>query len=391
MSLIERPPAPTVREPLGFFQNTPFYTICYTGSPFQELNFPDEDYSTDRIRAITRNTKDGVKPMTKEEQDAERALSWRLIKQFTMGIFKMDVTCFSFPVGYNENRTFMERTTDLFAFLVCGFLERAYTLTSPEIRLSYVTIGIIASFHLCLQVKKPWNPVLGETYIGRWPNGAVMFAEQTCHHPPITCMQLSSPTNNWKIDARFRIDISQGLLKADIMQKGPITLKFADETVYEWEYPTIRAAGIVKGDRIVKIVGPLKVKDVANGLEGYVKIGPKASKSRGIVQPRATTIWGGVRRIPHEKDVFVTTIIGDYVGDVNLDGEPVWRIETDFAQRPVVKINDDELLLSDARFRIDRCMLILGEVEAADETKRLTETLQRQDAKLRISVAKPRE
>lgn len=82
-----------------------------------------------------------------------------------MAIFKMDITRFSFPVGYNEPRTFVERATDLFSFLVMEYIDKALEQTNPTDGLSYLAAGIIARFHLYLQQKKPWNPLLGETYV----------------------------------------------------------------------------------------------------------------------------------------------------------------------------------------------------------------------------------
>lgn len=386
MSILERSSASIRRPPVGELRGVPYYSICYTGFPLQELDAPDPDYSVDRTKALTRLCKDGVKPMTKEEQSFERDLNWKLIKAFTMSIFKMDVTRFSFPVGYSETRTFMERAADLFSFLVSDFLERAYATDSRPIRAALTAIGVIASFHLYLQAKKPWNPVIGETYIGRWASGPTMYAEQTSHHPPVTSVQIRTPTGHWKIDANFCFGIDQGIFQIDVLQKGRTTLQFSDGCTYEWEYPTIRAVGLLRGDRIVRVKGPFHLKDLTNRLEVKVKVAPKASKARGIVKPQATTVWGGVRAEGAPKDVFLAKITGDYAGVVCLDGVGVWSLETDFAVRPCVKVDDDELLLSDCRFRIDRAMLIQGDMEAAEHAKGLLEELQRCDAKLRGTV-----
>jgi hypothetical protein len=255
MTLIQRRSAPTsaVQSPIGEFQGIPYYNVCSTGFPLQQLGSDDGDYARDRMKVLTRVGKEGVKPLTNEEQETERAMTWQLVKQFTMGIFKADMTCFSFPVGYNENRTFMERASDLFAFLVSDFLERAYFCNSPEARLSHVAVGIIASFHLCMRSKKPWNPVIGETYIGRWPNGPTMFAEQLSHHPPVTSIQIISQTNHWTIDATLSFEIDLGLSKATIRQKGLTRLRFADGCTYEWEFPAITVVGIIRGDRVVRV------------------------------------------------------------------------------------------------------------------------------------------
>jgi hypothetical protein len=129
------------------------------------------------------------------------------------------------------------------------------------------------------------------------------------------------------------------------------------------------------------------MKDLTNDLEMHVEIAPKPSRQRGIAFSRATTIWGGVRRRGAETDAFVTKITGGYAGVICLDGRPIWTIERDFAQRPSVKIDDDELLPSDCRFRIDRSMLIQGNISGAEEGKALLENLQRRDAKVRVKGA----
>ena len=38
---------------------------------------------------------------------------------------------------------------------------------------------------MTLPQRKPFNPILGETYEAFWPNGTKIYAEHTSHHPPI--------------------------------------------------------------------------------------------------------------------------------------------------------------------------------------------------------------
>jgi hypothetical protein len=43
--------------------------------------------------------------------------------------------------------------------------------------------------HISLSVyhaTSPLNPILGETCYRELPDGTVYYAEQTCHHPPIS-------------------------------------------------------------------------------------------------------------------------------------------------------------------------------------------------------------
>ena len=274
MSLINIKEAPRKNEPIGELEGQKYYNASYSCFPKVELNFKDTNYSRERSVAINCNSKDGVKPMTKEEQDFERKLNWELVKRFTMAIFKMDITHFSFPVGYNEPRTFVERATDLFSFLVTEYIDKALEQTDPKDRLGYLAAGIIAGFHLYLQQKKPWNPLLGETYVGEWPNGTRMYAEQTCHHPPVSDMQIIPAHGDWRIDAQFNFAIDAGAIRTDILQHGLTKLILKDGTVFEWEFPNMAVTGILTGDRIIRILGPFKMYDKTNNLELYLTVNP---------------------------------------------------------------------------------------------------------------------
>jgi hypothetical protein len=210
-----------------------------------------------------------------------------------------------------------------------------------------------------------------------------LFGEQISHHPAITAIQVRTPTNHWRIDVQFCFGIDHGMVKVDILQRGRAKLQFADGTVHEWEFPTIRALGILKGDRIVRVKGGLVVKDLTNHLELKLKVAPKPSKKRRIPHPRATTVWGGVTRYgAHD---FLAMITGDYCDTIYFNGSPAWTITGTTAHRACVKVPDDAMLRSDARFRIDRAMLIRGDMDRAEEAKALLEDLQRRDTRLRTS------
>jgi hypothetical protein len=70
-----------------------------------------------------------------------------------------------------------------------------------------------------------------------------------------------------------------------------------------------------------------------------------------------------------------------------LDGQPIWEIERDFAQRPNMKIDENQLLPSNCRFCIDRSMFVYGNISGTEEGKMLMENLQCYDAKLHMKDA----
>lgn len=388
MSLVQRNDAPRNSAPkaVGELDGHHYYNVSYCSVPRQELQPNDTDYARERDRAINHNSKDGVNPMTKEEQDFEREINWQVIKKFTMAIFSMDVTKFSFPVGYSEPRTFIERASDLFSFLTTSFMDKVVNEQDPQKRFALLNAGLIAPFYIYLQVKKPWNPVLGETYIGRWPNGTTIYGEQTSHHPPVSNIQIRPPDNSWKVDSQFNFEIDQGVFQIDILQKGRTTLTLSDGTVYEWEFPTISVTGILHGDRVVKVKGPFEVFDLTHNLSSHIKISPKKNKKiKELKDPKVTTIYGGILRGKYsdKNKTFLTVIHGDYTDKLYFDGEEIWDIQKDFTCRPLEVLPQDELLPSDCRFRLDRYKLITSDLDTADKAKLIVEELQRRDSKLR--------
>ena len=383
----------------GEIEGVKLYNTSYAPGTKYELHYNDQgDYGIERERALNNNTKDGVKTMTKEEQDQERSLSYALLKKFTMKIVSMDFTRFSFPVGYSEPRSFLERTTDLFSFLSTVFIDKALNTSVDETRLVYIAMGVVSGFQLYMQSKKPWNPVLGETYVGEWPNGVKIFGEQISHHPPISAFQIIG--KNWKCRAQTHCSISAGIREVDILQIGTFYLELqtdSGETVeYEWVFPNIGVFGILRGDRLVRVLGPLLVKDNTHDLSFRIDIYPKNDKNKGISDTRASLIYGGVfstsrytnpdGSINVSQIQYDTIVTGDYCDKVTSNGEVVFDIRTDIAQRPNNTSDDSMLLPSDSRFRLDRALLIQNRVDDSDEVKIMIEEMQRREEKMRILV-----
>jgi hypothetical protein len=128
------------------------------------------------------------------------------------------------------------------------------------------------------------------------------------------------------------------------------------------------------------------MRDLTHQLCVKLKVFPKASTSKGIVSPRATTIWDRVQTASATKDELCRAITGDYTNEIFIDGRSVWRLDSCFARRPIGEVPPADLLPPDSRYRIDRAMLIQGDVDAAEHAKVLLEVLQRRDVKLRASA-----
>jgi hypothetical protein len=357
----------------------------YVGTTRVELPLEDDDYTAERRRAVTKLTPEGVKPLTDAELEAEQRMTKQLLKKAAANILQLDISRMSFPVAYSEPRSFLERLSDLFSSVVTTFLPRVIKESDANNRLQLFAIGLLSSFNLDMTSKKPWNPILGETYVCQWANRASFYAEQISHHPPISAAQLVGPDGAWTCSGRCSGRVENSVQGIGLEQRGKFSLTLEDGTEFEWEFPTIFITGNVSGTRLIRVKGPFSVFDRTNDLECIVEISPKTDKKRKDTV-RATTVYGWV------KGERTGTVSGDYCGKLILNGNVVWDIEQPSAVRPTAPVPDEDLLRSDCRYRLDRNLFIGGMFDEADAAKTALEKLQRRDEALRSGLAaRPRE
>lgn len=69
----------------------------------------------------------------------------------------------SLPIKIFEARSFLEKVAKDFAYAPY-FLDQAYFIKDPLERFKLVISYFISTIHLEPQMKKPFNPILGETF-----------------------------------------------------------------------------------------------------------------------------------------------------------------------------------------------------------------------------------
>lgn len=99
------------------------------------------------------------------------------------------MTRVSLPVKLFEPRSFLERISDNWAYI--DLLLAASATSNPEDRMKYLVAFVVGGLRRQISFDKPFNPILGETCQGFYNDHSVeVFAEQICHHPPISAWQV---------------------------------------------------------------------------------------------------------------------------------------------------------------------------------------------------------
>jgi Oxysterol-binding protein len=94
------------------------------------------------------------------------------------------IVAISLPVRIFEPRSTLERLCDMW----CSgpvYLKRAGLMTDKLERFRNIVAFSISGLWNMGGQKKPFNPILGETYQAHWPDGSSIQIEHTSHHPPI--------------------------------------------------------------------------------------------------------------------------------------------------------------------------------------------------------------
>ncbi|KYG46822.1 hypothetical protein M433DRAFT_152905 [Acidomyces richmondensis BFW] len=134
----------------------------------------------------------------------EGSILTHIISQLRPGA---DLSRVTLPTFILEPRSMLERITNFMAHP--ELLLPIATIDDPLQRFVAVTRFYLSGWHIKPPgVKKPLNPILGETFTGWWdyPDGTRGFyiAEQTSHHPPKSSYFFMAPEHKIRIDGTLK-------------------------------------------------------------------------------------------------------------------------------------------------------------------------------------------
>ena len=117
-----------------------------------------------------------------EMLDRQKGVLGHVAKELIKNTFKgLSISHISLPIKIFEPRSSIQRIVDLWTFAP-KFLKAAGETDDHLERFKLTVAFMISSIYMCVGQEKPFNPLLGETHQGKFPDGTEFFCEHTSHH-----------------------------------------------------------------------------------------------------------------------------------------------------------------------------------------------------------------
>ncbi|XP_053622653.1 oxysterol-binding protein-related protein 8 isoform X2 [Plodia interpunctella] len=139
--------------------------------------------------------------LVEEVAEENKSLLWFLLKQVRPG---MDLSKVVLPTFILEPRSFLDKLSD--NYYHADILRQAQVTEDPYLRFKCVLKWYLSGLYKKPKgLKKPYNPVLGETFRCCWRGQdaepyTFYVAEQVSHHPPVSAFYVSNRRDGYVIE-----------------------------------------------------------------------------------------------------------------------------------------------------------------------------------------------
>ncbi|XP_061727546.1 oxysterol-binding protein-related protein 8 isoform X2 [Cydia pomonella] len=139
--------------------------------------------------------------LVEEVAEENKSLLWFLLKQVRPG---MDLSKVVLPTFILEPRSFLDKLSD--NYYHADILAQAQHVEDPYVRFKLVLRWYLSGLYRKPKgLKKPYNPVLGETFRCCWKHpdsrtNTYYVAEQVSHHPPVSAFYVSNRKEGFVIE-----------------------------------------------------------------------------------------------------------------------------------------------------------------------------------------------
>lgn len=386
----------------------------------------DEDDFHDASEAMLHpdaHEEGGIAFVNKELLEQQRSAIVELIKDMGRKILSgnLNLINMSLPVKMFEPRSYLEKLADVWVYP--QYLEQAAQAQDPAQRIRFIVTWFIAGLQHAFQSwRKPFNPILGETWQAALHDGTEIFMEQISHHPPISAFQMTGPGAHYTFTGWSRPEVRYKGNAIKTTACGCRSINFPDGSRVFLTFPFYYIRGIMYTSMPrADLVGTARFVDHKNKLACDVVFGKVADHPEDPILQRADSFSGTLYRFSTASQAqngttqhnggsksrfsivrslvggssstarsdepellceqVLSTATGNWLSYLDWDGHRFWTLtEASPAKWGPVR----QPLPSDSGLREDLQALQQGvDPKDAQLTKEKLENLQRNDAKLR--------
>uniref|UniRef100_A0A8D3BLA4 Oxysterol-binding protein n=1 Tax=Scophthalmus maximus TaxID=52904 RepID=A0A8D3BLA4_SCOMX len=194
--------------------------------------------------------------------EENKGLIWGLLKQLRPG---MDLSKVVLPTFILEPRSFLDKLADYYYH--ADLLSQAVLEESAYGRIKQVVRWYLSGFYKKPKgLKKPYNPILGETFRCCWlhpeTNSCTFYiAEQVSHHPPISAFYICNRKDGFSISGSIlaKSKFYGNSLSAILEGKARLLFLSRDEE-YVITMPYAHCKGILYGTMTLELGGKVTIE-----------------------------------------------------------------------------------------------------------------------------------
>lgn len=331
-----------------------------------------------------------------------------LAKAYFTGIGQLGM---QLPIRIFEPISGLERICDTMSGYPI-WIDKANNEKNMLERVKQVLCGFIVGMTGNSSIRKPFHPLLGETFSMTFNNGTTIFMEHICYDPPLTYFQMIKP-GSFRMYGRYQHGGDMNSNSAVINYIGPTNIEFQDKTVCTIYWPLFTIHGLIHGERYSTFDGRAgliypahKIKaqiDMQKPLKKENNKSPKYDyqtykKRKDLVSgkiydynpeksKKVNADFKNARECFEDKDCVkaLSYFTGSFFETLEFDGVEYVNIKTDI---PVVGYYIEHALPSDCRFREDQIWNTYDDSISSAKWKMHNEAIQAADRKIREKYKK---
>lgn len=332
-------------------------------------------------------------PNTKYRKQLPAKVSGEEVSLFSMlkkNVGK-DLSTISFPVSFNCPLSLLQASAEEYEYAP-DLLERAAAAKNDWVQRICLVAAFAISGYSCTKLRssrKPFNPLLGETYeLVREDKNIRFLAEKVVHQPPIVATFAEG--KGWKVQGWSAVKNKFWGKSLELIPEGSTHLTFDDGDTFSFQKPSSFMRNLLAGNKYLEHVGELTVLNEETG-------------AKAVLEFKEGNMWGSetsrnqvTGQVYDEKGKKVTSLKGRWSDNLAIQKDKdnyqtLWEAHempknaedyygfTYFAMslNELTDEMDGILPPTDTRLRPDQRAMEEGDVDKAEQMKKDIEERQR--------------